>query len=314
MVLSDAELVRAAQGGDAVSLGMLLERHQAPLHALALRMLGHGPQAQDAVQDAFLIALSTIDRLREPEAVGGWLRGILRNMCLTRLKESRRQVLFDELPRRVEANLSESSAEESIDRLAMRDWVWTAVSELPEDLRVTAMLRYFGSYASYEEIAAILGVPVGTVRSRLSRAKTKLADALLETTGLEHDEARLLREYQARYWTAALDEMNRGEGYEMFADPFSDDPVWAYTDGTVGRGRAFLAAFLEDDVETGVKLHLTNVLVSKDTLIIENDFENPHDDPFHCPPATSMVFFYRDGRIHRARQYYAPRPDPEGSE
>jgi DNA-directed RNA polymerase specialized sigma24 family protein len=59
-VLSDAELVRTAQGGDAASLGILLERHRAPLYALALRFLGYGPDAQDAVQDAFLIALRAI--------------------------------------------------------------------------------------------------------------------------------------------------------------------------------------------------------------------------------------------------------------
>jgi RNA polymerase sigma-70 factor (ECF subfamily) len=79
--------------------------------------------------------------------------------------------------------------------------VWTALSELPEALRVTAMLRYFGSHASYEEIGAILGVPVGTVRSRLSRAKIKLADALLKTADLEHDEARRLAEAGGRFFS-----------------------------------------------------------------------------------------------------------------
>ena len=86
-MLSDAQLARAAQSGDAASLGVLLERHRAPLYALALRFLGYGPDAQEAVQDAFLTALRTIDRLREPEAVGGWLRGIQRNVCLRRLAQ-----------------------------------------------------------------------------------------------------------------------------------------------------------------------------------------------------------------------------------
>ena len=124
-MLSDAELVRTAQGGDATSLGILLERHRAPLHALALRFLGHGCDAQDAVQDAFLIALRTVDRLREPEAVGWWLRGILRNVCLRRLRERKQgEILFgEELPRRVEWGFLESSVEEAIDRMAMREWV-----------------------------------------------------------------------------------------------------------------------------------------------------------------------------------------------
>src|SRR5215211_622959 len=97
MVLSDAELARAAQGGDATSLGILLERYRAPLYALALRMLGHGPQAEDAVQDTLLIALRNVDRLREPEAVGGWLHGILRNVCLRQLRDRRDEILFDEV-------------------------------------------------------------------------------------------------------------------------------------------------------------------------------------------------------------------------
>jgi RNA polymerase sigma-70 factor, ECF subfamily len=95
VALSDAELVRMAQGGDVTSLGTLLERHRAPLHALALRMLGHAPQAQDAVQDTFLIALRNIERLREPEAVGGWLRAVLRNVCLERIRHHREELLFD---------------------------------------------------------------------------------------------------------------------------------------------------------------------------------------------------------------------------
>jgi RNA polymerase sigma factor (sigma-70 family) len=86
---SDAELVRTAQSGDAASLGILLESHRAPLYALALRFLGHGPDAQDAVQDAFLLAVRKIGQLKEPEAVGGWLRSIARNVCLSRLRERR---------------------------------------------------------------------------------------------------------------------------------------------------------------------------------------------------------------------------------
>ncbi len=69
-MLSDAEFVRAAQGGDATSLGFLLERYRAPLYGLALQILGRGPDAQDAVHDTFLVALRKIDQVHEPAAVG----------------------------------------------------------------------------------------------------------------------------------------------------------------------------------------------------------------------------------------------------
>src|SRR5215208_7415154 len=307
MVLSDAKLARMAQGGDAASLGILLERYRAPLYALALRILGCRPEAQDAVQDTFLIALRKIGQLRDPEAVGGWLYTILRSVCLTRLRKDQGEILFGELPLVQEQSTTEPSAEETIARLALREWVWTALSKLPEALRVTAMLRYFGSYPSYEEISAILGVPIGTVGSRLSQVKVKLANALLETAGLAHDEAHRITDFQARYFGAATEELNRGQGYDMLASGFSPDVVWAFSDGSVHRGRAFLGMFLREDLEHGIKMHLTNVIASKDVTVIEGDFENPLDDPFHCPPATSMVYFYRDGRIHRVHQHYALR-------
>ena len=230
--MSDAELARAAQNGDAASLGVLLERHDASLYALALRILGRGPEAQDAVQDTFLIALSSIDRLREPEAVGGWLRGILRNVCLRRLRERWGEISLDERAQKnVEERSFEPSAEEYIDRLALREWVWAALYELPEVLRVTAMLRYFGSYSSYEEISAILDVPLGTVRSRLNQVKVKLAETLPKTAGLEHDEASRLAESQTRFFTAVFDEYSRGQGYETLAGALSDDFVRVTSDG-----------------------------------------------------------------------------------
>jgi RNA polymerase sigma factor (sigma-70 family) len=310
-VSSDARLVMAAQRGDAASLGILLERHRVSMYALALRILGRKPEAQDAVQDAFLVALSGIDRLRMPEAVGAWLHSILRNLCYTRLRKGGGEIPLDEPSTRAEARSSEPSAEEIVDRLALREWVWTALSKLPEDLRVTAMLRYFGSYTSYREIAAVLGVPVGTVGSRLSQVKTRLAEALLESAELGHSEARRLARSQTHHFAEVFDLYNRDRDYEAFLDPFAEDLVWAYPDGTVFRGLAHPIRVFESDLDSGMKMHPTNVLASKDVTVVEVDFENPSDDPLHCPPSTSFVYFYRGGRVHLLRQYYTPRPAKE---
>jgi len=64
--LDDAALVRCAQAGEVTGLGVLLERHRARLHAVAVSILGHGPDAEDAVQDTFVIALRRIGELRDP--------------------------------------------------------------------------------------------------------------------------------------------------------------------------------------------------------------------------------------------------------
>lgn len=310
MVLSNAELVRAAQNGDVASLGILLERHRAPLHAIALRFLGHGEEAQDAVQDTFLIALRAIDQVRDQEAVGGWLRTVLRNVCLRKLKKSQKRMGPDEPAWRLEQQLTESSVEENIDGLALSDWVWTALSELPEALSVTAMLRYFGSYPSYEEISAILGVPIGTVKSRLNQAKSKLADALLKTAGLTHDETRKLTEHYARFFAEFAETFNRGELSNEYLDTFSKDIV-----GAIGkwsfRGRKMLAKGSQQDMEAGVKMHPTKVLASKGIAVCEYTWENPPEDPLHCPPAISQVAFLTGEQVHRMRVYHAPRPQED---
>jgi RNA polymerase sigma factor (sigma-70 family) len=312
-VLDDADLVRAAQNGETASLGILLERYRAALYGSALGILGYGPQAEDAVHDTFLVALRKIDRVREPAAVGGWLHAILRNACLMRLRTGQGEILSSEMRPHAQEGAPERPIEESIDRLAMREWVWTALSELPEVLRVTAMLRYFGAHASYEEIAAILGVPIGTVRSRLSQVKLKLADALLETATLAHDEARRLTESRSRYFEAAADEINRGRGYGLMLSTYTDAPTCVLSGGPTLHGRGTMVESLEGDLEAGIKVLPTNVLASKDITVFEAVFENPRDDPFRCPPATTQVHFQRDDLTHRVHLYFMPRSGEEGN-
>jgi DNA-directed RNA polymerase specialized sigma24 family protein len=88
--LSDAELTRAAQAGDAGSLGVLLARHEAAMRAVVLGMIGYGPDTDDVVQDAALVAVRRINDVRNPAAVGPWLRAVVRHECRMRLPLSRR--------------------------------------------------------------------------------------------------------------------------------------------------------------------------------------------------------------------------------
>ena len=255
------------------------------------------------------MALRDFDKLRTPEAVGSWLRGIVRNVCLMKLR-AEHEVHVSNLDAYLDRQRVEPSAEEAIDRLALGDWVWTALAKVPEASRVTAMLRYFGSYPTYEELSAILGVPVGTIKSRLNQARSKLAEALVEAAGSAHDEARRISELQARFFTEAHMEFNRGH-YEVLASAFSRDLKLGYSGWDDGGLEFLIRNVWEENLEAGVKLHPTNIIASKNVTVIEGSFENPRDDPFHCPPATSIVCFYRNGAIHGVRQYYAPRLDDE---
>jgi len=301
---SDGELARAARTGDVASLGALLERHRMPLHATALRMLGHS-RAEDAVQETFVIALRRINELRDPDAVGGWLHAVLRNVCLASM---RRDSSLEQREVQVPPGAScdvERSVEAVVDTLALRDWVWSAVSALPSSMQATAMLRWFGGHASYAEISAILGVPVGTVRSRLNEAKHRLAKALVASAGLAYDGARRARERGVALHGGAIDDSVH---WEAFVRTFSDDVVVVRARGDEVRGRRAVTAVVTAYPEAGVELHPTRVLSGDRVTILEGRFVGPH--PYGCPPETCQVHFHRgDGLTDRVRLYSCGREE-----
>jgi RNA polymerase sigma-70 factor (ECF subfamily) len=296
----DAELVKAAWGGDLSSLGMLLERYRVSLYVQGLQILGSRFEAEDAVQETFLIALRKLDQVSEAGAVGGWLHQVLRNVCWMRLRTGRRELPLDSGTPLAEWATIEDSAEEIIDRLALRDWVWAALNQLPETLRVTALLRYFSRPASYSEIAILLGVPLGTVRSRLNQVRAKLADMLLEAAGLPPTETRELTASRTIQYTAAFDEMNQRNGCDDYIATFSSNFRLILSGGQVHNRRVWIEG-CEDMIRVGVKIHLTNLAVSGNLLVLDASLENPPQAPFHCPPATTQIHFQQDGITHQMR-------------
>jgi RNA polymerase sigma-70 factor (ECF subfamily) len=167
---SDEELVRDARTGDATSLGTLLARHYAGMFAVALAMLRDPADAEDAVQDAMLTALRRLaEDLRDPASAGPWLRAVVRNECRMRLR-SPGPVPAERLDDLPSADWI-ADADRTLDRVATRDWVWHAIRRLSPPLQTVVLLRYFTGVRSYQHIASACGIPIGTVRSRLSQAR-----------------------------------------------------------------------------------------------------------------------------------------------
>jgi len=308
---TDGELVRAAKAGDGSSLGLLLERHRPRLYATAIRLLGYQPDAEDAVQETCLIAMRFIGTVRDPDAVGAWLHAVLRRSCLQHRRQRHDELVTDTIP---DAPDERSHPEERIERLELREWIWAALQQLPETLRVTAMLRFFGSYDSYEEIAAILGVPIGTVRSRLSEAKVKLADRLLASAGLLAEEERDRAEQRTRFWSNAVRDVFRRGDSAAFISHFDVDCLVGWSSGKNARGRDHLAAEIEDDLDAGVRLEPERVLSGNGIEILEGRFVNPPENPHHCPPGIAVVLFGDDDKKSGARLHVAnrlPRADED---
>jgi RNA polymerase sigma-70 factor (ECF subfamily) len=304
---SDAELVRAAQAGEIAALGLLLERHRARLLAVASSHLGPGAAAEDAVQDTFVIALRRIGDVREPAAAGAWLQAVVRSVCLQVL---RRPIVEESVaePGEPAGALQPGDVERALERTVLREWLWTALGRLSEPLRLAVLLRHFSSASSYEAIAALSGVPVGTVRSRLAAAKQQLADALLATAEAEHADWRR----DARERVLALQEgyeaLARGGGPGCLADAIAEDVVFALGDGRRRRGRAGLEAGLGSDFEAGVRWRPRQIVAGPGILVAEAWLDSPPEAPDHCPPEATQVHLEKDGRTRQMTSYYGARP------
>ncbi|MFE2336669.1 RNA polymerase sigma factor [Streptomyces coelicoflavus] len=306
----DAELVRAAQAGDTGSLGLLLARHRAGMHAVALSVLGQNQDAEDAVQDAVLMALRRLGDVREPDAVGPWLRMIVRNVCRAKLRKTSAVPMADPAAAAaMERSGGPPDPAEVLDRHALRDWVWNALEDLSPGLRLVTMLRYFTGVTSYEDIAALCATPVGTVRSRLSQARAKLAGALLDSADRVHDDAAELSARHRRVAEETMVSAHRGELSSALSDGWSPqaEVVWPTGRHT---GIGYLPVAFEHDLADGVRHELLNVVSSREVVIWEAALLSPPEDPAHCPPTVTWVHFLDRDRVGKIRLYH-PRTRKE---
>lgn len=299
----DATLARAAQGGDAAAFGALFERHRARLHAVAIRMLGWGPDADDAVQDAILIAMRRLADLRDPAAAGSWLVTIVINVCRARIRRPAHELPRSDL---VESHGTADTVLERIERSALSDWVWTALERLSDAQRLTVMLRYFSGASSYSAIADICDVPVGTVRSRLNAARQRLGHELLATAATAHAERDTVRSWSIATGEALRSFQDKGDPV-LLESVLAPDVEFRMADRVERRGRNELIAGLAHDFEDGVTAQPLRIIPGEHVAITDLLLTSPPDKPLHCPPAVTQVHFHHNGRTHRLVSYYAHR-------
>lgn len=168
----DAELAGAASGGDRRALEELLERHLDRVHAICRRILVHPEDALDATQEALIAIVRGISRFDGRSAFSTWLYRVVTNAALDEARRRRRR------PRPLESLPETPDETAGVDaKVAARLDVGAALGRLPPDFRAAVALRDLCDL-DYSAIATILGVPVGTVRSRIARGRAALAGSL----------------------------------------------------------------------------------------------------------------------------------------
>ncbi len=174
---SDHRLVMQTRGGEVEAFGELVRRYQTSVYNVCYRLLGVPAEAEDMAQEAFLRAYRRLNTYDAGRPFGPWMRRVAANLCLTELQRRRPvEVELDEEVR--DRSDAPWSAPEFVrERRETARRVRQALLSLPERYRAVVELRHYHEL-SYDAIAADLGITVGDVRTRLFRARRKLADLL----------------------------------------------------------------------------------------------------------------------------------------
>ena len=180
------ELVRAAAKGNTLAFEELVRLHEKKVYALALRMCGSSEDAADAAQEAFLAAWKGLPRFRGEAGFSTWLYRLTSNAAidhLRRVKRQRGEVSLDGGGPGLDAVDDAPSPQAQAEETELREAVAEGLSMLSEDHRQALLLRELRGL-SYEEIASELRVDLGTVKSRISRARGSLRKILVKNGNL----------------------------------------------------------------------------------------------------------------------------------
>lgn len=169
----ELELIASAKQGDRQAFGELVRRHREGVINVVYRMCGDANLAEDAAQEAFIRAWRHLPGYRPRSPFRNWVYRIATNAALDVLRRERETVDIDALP----LASSDAGPEATVEGRERGERVRQAVLELPPASRAALVLREYEGL-SYQEIADALGVPIGTVMSRLSYARKRLREAL----------------------------------------------------------------------------------------------------------------------------------------
>ena len=193
---TEPQIVEAVMRGDKVALGQLLQLYQSPLYNVCLRMLGNADDAAEITQDAMLKVIEHVKDFHGQSDVSTWMIRIAMNLCISHLRKRKLRMATSldgtsgggrdngsddqTTPLRQEiADHREPPPDSGVQQRELIRHLHTALGTLDEDFRSVLVLRDIQEM-DYQQIAAVLALPVGTVKSRLFRARLALRHEMLK--------------------------------------------------------------------------------------------------------------------------------------
>ena len=177
----DARLIDESLAGRSAAFGELVTKYQDRLYNSVTHVVGSAEEARDVVQDAFVQAFVNLEKFKRNSAFYTWLYRIAFNVAISRRRRHKPTVSIDQTRETTGAEPVDAGArpDERLEQQDRTDMVRSALARMPEAYRTVLVLREMDGFC-YETIADMLDLPVGTVRSRLHRARIQMKDLLQE--------------------------------------------------------------------------------------------------------------------------------------
>jgi RNA polymerase sigma-70 factor (ECF subfamily) len=195
---TDGELIQRTRDGDSQAFAELVERYRDAAYGTALHVLADPSAAAEVAQDAFFRAYRCLNQLRDPDRFSGWLYRIAMNLARNRLAHRRRIPTLASLADVPEPANPDRSAPKASEEAEVVGLIRQLMEELPDEQRLTFTLFYVNGY-SHRDLSEMLDVPVGTIKSRLSNARSRLRKEVVTMA------KRVLEEHKpdAEFWRSA---------------------------------------------------------------------------------------------------------------
>lgn len=178
--MNEKELVNLARGGNEAAFEQLVRLYEKKIYNLCLRICGNAEDAQDAAQDAFVAAWRALENFRGDAAFSTWLYRLASNACLDLLRRKKREsgsVSLDDPDTPLEIRDDASRPDEIYEKKEAVEQVKSALAALPAEYRTVLVLREM-QQLSYTEIAEVTQLELGTVKSRINRARALVRNYL----------------------------------------------------------------------------------------------------------------------------------------
>ena len=291
-------LVKAAMAGEEAAWNILYQQHYPGLYAMALQLCPDIATAKDTVQDSFITAFLKLPQLKDYSVFRSWIKKILIRNCYHALSKIRFQKRIEKSIPNVDVWI-EQELETKSDLFSTKNRFYAAVSNLPQTLQSALLLRYFTSFNTYNEIAQILNIPVGTVRSRLNEAKSKLTLEWNQPTAGCTQSLKQGDDWNHFYFETFSGMHHDDSDKQRFFKHMDKNIQIIGPDRRSNIGGQLFEGMIIDDRKHGSWLSPESIVSSDDISIIEVRHFNSLEHPNHCPTRSIVVLQRKKMQVNK---------------